>query len=60
MGSLFDPCYQAGKGSEPENGIHDVDDSVDIGARKAAYPVENRGSRLVDENRYAGPALRKC
>ena len=59
MGSLFDPCYQAGKGSEPEYGVDDVDDSMNVGIGKAADSSKNRGSRLVDESRYAAPALQK-
>lgn len=59
MGSLFDPCYEAGKGGKPEYGVDDVDGSVDVGIGKAAYPLENRGSRLIDESRYAAPALQR-
>ncbi len=59
MGSLFDPCYQTGKCGEPEYGVDHVNDSVDVCIRKAAYSLENRGSRLVDERRYAAPALQK-
>lgn len=57
--SLFDPCYQAGKGSEPEYGIDDVDDSVDVGIGNPTYALKNGESRLVDESRYAAPALQK-
>ena len=59
MGSLSDPCDQTGKGGEPEYGADDVDDSVDVGIGKATYSLKNRGSRLIDESRYAEPTLRR-
>ena len=59
MGSLFDPCYQASKGGEPEDGIDGVNDGMDVGMGEAAYPLENRESRLIDESRYAAPALQR-
>ena len=59
MGSLIDPSYQTGEGGQPENGVNDIDDSMDVDIGKAAYPLEKRGSGLVDEGRYAAPALQK-
>lgn len=59
MGSLFNPCYQAGKGGEPEYGVDNVDDGVDIGTGKTAYPLEHRERRLVEESRYAAPTLQR-
>ena len=59
MRSLFDPCHQGGKGSEPEYGVNNVEYTVDVGIGKAAYPLENRGSRLVEECRYAAPTLQR-
>ena len=58
MGSLFYPCYQAGKRGEPQYGVDDINDSVNVGIGKAAYPLENRRSCLVDESRYGAPALK--
>lgn len=58
MRSFFDPRDQRGKGSQPENGVDNVNDSVDVDIRKAAYALKNRKSRLVDESRYAAPTLR--
>lgn len=59
MGAFFNPCYQAGKGGEPENGVDNVDGSMDVGIRKTARPLEDRESRLVDESRDAAPALQR-
>lgn len=59
MGSLCDPCYQAGKGGKPEYGVNDIDDSMDVDIGKAAYPLEQRKSGLVNEGRYAAPALQR-
>lgn len=57
MRTLFNPSDQAGKGGEPEYGVDDIDNHVDVGIGKAAYPLEDGGSRLVDESRYAAPTL---
>lgn len=59
MGSLSDPCYQAGKGGEPECGVDDVDDGVDVSIGKAADTLENGRGGLVDESRYAAPTLQR-
>ncbi len=57
MRALFDPRDQTGKGSEPEYGVDNVDNSVGIGIGKAANSSEDRESRLVDESRYTTPTL---
>lgn len=57
MRTLFDPSDQAGKGGEPEYGVDDIDDRMDVGIGKAPYPLKDGGSGLVDESRYAAPTL---
>ena len=59
MRPLFDPSNQAGKGGEPKYGVDNIDDGVDVGIGEAAYPLKKRGSCLVDESRYAAPALKR-
>lgn len=59
MRSLSDPGDHAGEGGEPEHGIDDVDERVEVGIGKTAYPSENRESGLVDESRYAAPTLQE-
>ena len=59
MRSLLDPSYQAGKGGKPKYGVDDIDASMDVDIGKAAYPLKKRESGLVDESRYAAPALQR-
>ena len=59
MRSLSDTGDHVGEGGEPEYGIDDVDERVEVGIGKTAYPSENRESGLVDESRYAAPTLQK-
>lgn len=59
MRSLSDPGDDAGEGGEPEYGIDDVDERVEVGIGKTAYPSENRESGLADESRYAAPTLQE-
>ena len=57
MRALFDPRDQTGKCSEPQYGVDEVDDCVDIGVGKAAYALEDGGSGLIDESWYTAPTL---
>ena len=59
MRALLDPHDRAGKGGKPYYGEDNVDDCVDIGIGKSAYPLKHRESCLVNEGRYAAPTLQR-